>query len=104
MLRTVLGTVASTNAVDLILLGVLLEAVALFAYWRQTGKGIAPRLLIANLASGGSLMLALRFTLETAVLAQNAAGAFALCLAVALAAHIVDLAARWDHGAPRTPG
>jgi hypothetical protein len=102
MLRAVFGALASTNAVDLILLGVLLEAAALFAYWRQTGKGVAPRLLLANLVSGGSLMLALRFTLETALLGQSAAAGVALCLALALAAHLLDLAARWDHGPPRT--
>jgi hypothetical protein len=102
MLRSFIGMLMSPAAIDIILLGVLAEAGLLLAYWRRTGRGVAPRRLLANLVSGASIMAALRLSLETAVLAQSASAAIALCLALALAAHIADLAARWESGSQRS--
>ncbi len=87
---------AGPGFIDLILAGVVLEAVALLLYRRATGRGVAPASLIATLAAGGSVMIALRLSL-----AGGAAPTWIpACLAVALAAHLLDLAIRWE-GAPR---
>jgi len=96
-----LGLLVSNTFLDLIVVGVVAEGVALFAYRHFTGRGLAPRAILANLFSGGSLIVALRVSLETSVLAQEASAAVAVCLCVALIAHIADLAWRWDSGAGR---
>jgi hypothetical protein len=80
------------GAIDLILLGVILEAIVLLGLRLRTGHGVPPGSLLANLAAGASLMLALR-------LALAGGGSFAwlpLCLAMALLAHVADLALRWE--------
>ena len=46
--------IASGRIVDLILGLVVLEAIALFAWHRATGRGIAPRALVFNLLAGAS--------------------------------------------------
>jgi hypothetical protein len=83
--------IASGHAIDLILLLVLAEGLALFAYRWKTGRGIAGADLIANLLAGACLMLALRAAL---------AGAgwiwIALCMSAALLAHLADLWRRWQ--------
>jgi hypothetical protein len=77
--------------IDFALAMVGVEGVALLAWRARTGKGPAPRGLIANLAAGACLLLVARALLTGAgVLATLAA------LTLALAAHILDLAARWE--------
>jgi hypothetical protein len=72
----------------------LLELLALWAWHRITGKGLAPQDYAWNLLSGLMLMLALR----------SAIAAFwpgvALCLVAAGAAHLRDMALRWRRKAP----
>jgi hypothetical protein len=96
VLKAAIVLLANSFTIDLILLGVALESVALLAYRRSTGKGLAPRAVCANLLSGGSLLLALRVALQTSVLAQQASALIALFLAMALLAHVADLATRWE--------
>jgi hypothetical protein len=81
---------ASGRIVDAILVLVAIEAVVLAAWSARTGKGVAPRDLLPNLASGVALFLALRGALVGAAWPWIAA-----CLLAALAAHATDLALRW---------
>lgn len=74
--------------IALALMGV--EATALIAYRRATGRGIATGVLIANFAAGAALVLALRSALTGAHWTVTAAW-----LAASLVAHIADLKARW---------
>lgn len=77
-------------AVDAILVLVIVEGAALVAIRLRTGNGIPPGRLVANLAAGFALMLALRLALGGAP-----AALLALCLLAALVAHIADLAQGW---------
>ena len=99
MSNFLLGLLVSNAFLDLIVIGVVTEGILLYVYRRYTGRGLAPRAILANLFSGGSLIVALRVSLETSVLARGATAAVAICLCVALVAHIADLAWRWDRGA-----
>ncbi|MBE7220795.1 MAG: hypothetical protein INR64_20195 [Caulobacteraceae bacterium] len=81
------------GAIDVILLLVGLEALALVLWHRATGRGPAPRAILAMLAAGFFLMLATRLALGDA-----GTGLIAACLLAALAAHVGDLAARWPRG------
>ncbi len=80
----------SGRLVDLILLIVAIEAVGLIAYWRATGKGIAPRDLLPNLIAGAFLLLALRLTI-----ADAGWMAICACLAAAGVANVIDVMRRW---------
>ena len=77
-------------AVDAILVLVLFEGATLVLLRQRTGRGIPSARLIANLAAGFSLMLALRLALAGAPAAW-----LALCLLAALLAHVADLAQGW---------
>jgi hypothetical protein len=81
---------ASGRLVDLILLLVVLQTIALGLYWRWTRRGIAPADLVPNVIAGACLLLALRLTL-------SGAGWMACCASLAAAglAHLVDLRRRW---------
>ena len=67
-----------------------LEVIVLLVVRQRTGRGIAPRALLANVGAGLFLMLAVRAALVDAPLPWLA-GLFA----AAGAAHVVDLAMRW---------
>ncbi len=79
-----------SRLIEFIMFGMVLEGAVLLAWHRRVGRGIEPRALLANLAAGGCLLLAMRLSL---------AGAnwiwIASCLAGALTAHIADLRQRW---------
>jgi hypothetical protein len=81
---------ASGRLVDLILLLVALEAMALALYFRATGRGVAIADLLPNLLAGALLLLTLR-------LALSGAGWMPCCASLAAAggAHLWDLASRW---------
>ena len=85
---------ASGLVVDLILLLVAAECVALWLYRRLTGRGPGLRALLPTILAGVGLMLALRGAL--------AGGRdwiwIAAPLAFALLAHLWDLALRWRGG------
>jgi len=84
--------------VDLILAAMALEAIVLLALRWRFGGGVAPSGLVANLLSGAGLLLALRLVLSGAALAPIAA-----CLLLALAAHVTDLALRWQRAPQKAP-
>jgi hypothetical protein len=80
---------------DMIVAGMVLEGAALLTLRAFTGRG--PKALIANLMSGGCLLLAWRAS-------EADASAVTICalLAAALLAHALDLAQRWREPAPET--
>jgi hypothetical protein len=80
---------SSEMVVDLVLVVLVAEGLALLAYHWRTGRGIAPAGLLPNLAAGGALLLALR-----GALAGAHPGWIALWLAAAFAAHLADLRTR----------
>jgi hypothetical protein len=82
---------ASGRVVELILGFMLVEAVVLGIYHRRSGRGVRPLDLAINLAAGALLLLALR-----AALVDPDPLAPAPYLAVALLAHLADLARRWQ--------
>ena len=82
--------VGSGRVVDLLLLLVGAEVVALVLYHRWTGRGVAPRSVLLNLASGAFLLLAMR-----AGLAGLWWGWVSLCLAAAGLLHAADLRRLW---------
>jgi hypothetical protein len=84
------GLFASGRIVDVILIITVIEALLLVALYRRTGRGVAPADLLSNLASGISLMLALRAALVGAWW-----GWIGLCLVASLLAHLADLRRRW---------
>jgi hypothetical protein len=81
---------ASGHLVDLILVVVVIEAVALLVCWHRARRGIAPFDLLPNLCAGAFLLLALRATLAGSgwMIASG-------CLAVAGLAHLIDICRRW---------
>ena len=81
---------ASWRLVDLILVVVAVEMLALGLYWRWSCRGVAIPDLLPNLLAGALLLLALRFALGGAGWMPCCA-----CLAAAGVAHCVDLARRW---------
>lgn len=76
--------------VDLIVALTVVEWLALAAYHRSTGRGIAPLDLLGNLLAGVFLLLALRGALLGA-----GWGWIGLALTAALIAHLSDLGRRW---------
>lgn len=81
---------ASGRLVDLILVLVVIEAVALILYWRRTRRGVAPLDLLPSLSAGAFLLLALRVTLTDGGWQTASA-----CLAAAGLAHLTDIGRRW---------
>ncbi len=82
---------ASGWIVDLILVAMVIETVALLMYRFTTGRGIPVAALWINLLAGGFLLLALR----SALLGHSWIW-MSGWLAMALVAHIADLAQRWQ--------
>lgn len=84
------GIFASGLVVDLVLALVALEAGLLAWYRRRSGRGVPVGEMLAFLAAGACLLLALR-----AALVGASWGWVAAPLAGAGAAHLADLALRW---------
>ncbi len=80
---------ADGRIIDAILVLVALEALALVAFARRTGR-VAPAAILANLLAGASLMLALRLAL-----AGTGWPWIGLALMAALVAHLADLRQRF---------
>ena len=80
----------SGRIVDLLMVLMTLEAALLWAYRRVTGRGVPLFGLMANLAAGASLLMALRAALTNAGWEMTI-----LWLLMALVAHVADLASRW---------
>ena len=81
--------VRSGHVADVILACLVIEAVALLAWHRVTGRGLSPRAVAALLLPGAFLVLALRFALTAA-----AWPLVAMVLVGALATHLWDLRER----------
>jgi len=89
-MRAMAALFASGRVVDLILLVLALEGLALIAWHRRTGRGIAPPEVLSFLLAGACLLLALR-----AALTDAPWPVVALLLALAGVAQAWDLARRW---------
>ena len=81
---------ASGRIVDGILAFVVVEAALLLAWRARRGTGPSPVALVANLAAGAGLMLALRAALTDASWIAVAAP-----LTLALGAHVVEMVLRF---------
>jgi hypothetical protein len=90
MSRALLDLLTSGRLVDLILGLVAVEAVVLLVLAARAARGPRARELVANLAAGVFLLLALR-----AALAGAAPVWIAASLVGALVAHLADLVLRW---------
>lgn len=88
---------AGGRVIDLILLLMAIEGLALGWLHHKTGLGIAPARLWPNLLAGAFLMLALR-----AALTDAGGAAIASWLVLGLAGHLLDLGLRWPRGNART--
>ena len=75
---------------DVILIVMAAEGLALFFYWRATGRSVPPRDFLLNLASGFFLILALR-----AAMVGGSWAWMAVFLAAGGLAHAADLRRRW---------
>lgn len=84
------GLFASGRIIDIILALMALETIALLAFYRATGRGVAPRALLPFMAAGVCLMLALK-----AALTGGSWQAVAGLLSLAFVAHLADIALRW---------
>ena len=87
--RSLVGA-GGVHLVDLVLAVLAAEALLLVLRHRSTGTGIAPRDCMGLLGAGLFLTLALRCSLSGAW-----PGWIALCLLLALLAHLDDLRRRW---------
>jgi hypothetical protein len=76
--------------VDTVIALTVAEGLALWIFWRRTGRGVAPRDYACNLVSGLCLMLALRCALGAA-----APWTVLAWLSAAGLAHATDIASRW---------
>ncbi|MEP7297898.1 MAG: hypothetical protein ABI702_17075 [Burkholderiales bacterium] len=82
------------SLIDLVIAFTLIEGVVLLLVHRITGRGVAAREFVLNMASGLCLMLALRGLVRDAGVPW-----LALCLLAAGVAHGADLWLRWQRGA-----
>ncbi len=80
----------SAHWIDLVLVLVLLEVVVVRVFLSKRWSAGALGGLIANLAAGAALILAVRLALVGA-----AGGWILLCLILSLVAHLVDVATRF---------
>lgn len=81
---------SSGQIVDLIFILMGVEAAGLIALWILAGRGVKPGPLLANLAAGGCLLLALR-----AAIRGGSPTLLAGLLALSFAAHLFDIWFRW---------
>ena len=94
-LSALLAFVASPRFLDLVTLGVLVEAAALVAYRRRTGRGMRASEVASFLGAGLALLLAMR-VLAAGAGGARGRGAFAAAMAAALACHVWHVAQRRD--------
>jgi hypothetical protein len=83
--------IESGRIADIILAVMLLEGLLLTLWYRQTGGGIAPFILMWRLLAGMALVLALR-----AALTEAGATWIIVCLLLSLVAHALDLYCSWS--------
>ena len=83
--------ILSGRVVDVMVIFIALEIVAVALIRRRRGGGIAALPLLVNIGAGASLMLALRFSLV-----GESWTAITVCLLAALVFHVADIAMRWE--------
>ncbi len=81
---------ANGRVVDLVIILTICEGGFLVWLRRRTGRGLSFADVVGNLAAGVFLMLALR-----SALVGDDWRVIAICLALALVAHLGDLSRRW---------
>jgi hypothetical protein len=81
---------ASGTFVDLVLLFLLVEAVAVIGWWHWKRRGVAPADFLPGMISGALMLLALR-----AVIAGLGWMVPTACLLLAGLAHLIDVVRRW---------
>ncbi len=84
----------SGRIIEILLVIVLVEAVALLVYWKNTGRGVSPVSLIGMLGAGIFLMLAIRSAIQ-----NSATELLAMWLLLSLVFHVIDLCHRWKRDA-----
>lgn len=89
-MQILIDLIESGRIVDIMLLVVGVEIIALLAYRHFTGRGISKAALLLNVGAGGSLMVALKM-----VFADAAWQWIAAALIMSLVFHVSDLAYRW---------
>jgi hypothetical protein len=92
------GLLLDGRWMDALLALIAVEGVALLLWRAWSGRGPSAAMLVANLSSGGFLLLAAR--LAAAGASEGLVGA---ALVAALGAHLFDLRNRWRSSAPREP-
>lgn len=85
--------------VDIMLVVVAIEVLALLAYRGVTGRGLGAVALLLNIGAGASLMVALKLVFDQAPWQWVAAA-----LVASLAFHTADLVYRWRASAPGVEG
>ncbi len=83
--------ILSGRIVDLMLVVISVEVIAVLLYRRLRGGGIAALPLLMNVGAGGSLMVALKFALSGAPWTWLAGS-----LIASLVFHVTDQALRWQ--------
>lgn len=92
------ASLPEVSTVDAIIALVAVEGVVLAAWRARTGRGPPIAGSVVNLSSGAALLFALRAALSGAPY-----GTVLIFLSVALIAHVVDLAKRWEASSSRSP-
>ena len=93
-MNEVFGFFPVSHMVDAVIALTLLESVALIAYHRITGRGLAPKDFVSNMLSGLFLMFGLR-----CALANTGWPWITLFLVLAGLAHAADITRRWSQQA-----
>jgi len=83
---------SSGRIIDFILCVVVVEILVLGVYWHRTGRGVAPKSLMAMLGAGACLLMTIK-----AVLVQAGVASIAFWLTTSLVFHLLDLYWRWNH-------
>ena len=89
-MQTLEALIASGRIVDIMLVFVAIEVLALLVYRGVTGRGLGAVALLLNIGAGGSLMVALKLVFDQAPWQWVASA-----LVASLAFHVSDLAYRW---------
>lgn len=80
----------SGDIADLIIIILVAEAVGLLTYWIMSRRGVPPVDVLIYLASGASLLVALRIALT-----DGPWQGIAIALSVSFITHLLDLGRRW---------
>jgi hypothetical protein len=82
--------ITSGRVVDVVLVVMAVEALALWLHHRRTGRGLPAAQIAVMMSAGVFLLLAMR-----AALTGGDWTMIAFCLTASFAVHLTDLASRW---------